>query len=50
MEHSCGHSYSELQKSQNTVEDIQFGTTVDTPCSKFPIELGITLGEIKKKE
>ncbi len=37
-------------KDAAAVEEIVFGTTVDTPCSKFPIELGITLGEIKKKE
>ncbi|MBW3014560.1 valine--tRNA ligase [Candidatus Woesearchaeota archaeon] len=32
------------------VDNIKFGTKVDTPCTKFAIELGIELGEIEKKE
>lgn len=32
------------------VDEIGFGKNVNTPCSKFAIELGIELGEVQKKE
>lgn len=54
------HCETELQKTVELVfddikdaafvDEIGFGKNVDTPCSKFAIELGIELGEVQKKE